>query len=260
MEAALRISGNRANTFPSTHWTTIRACAGDDRLAHAAREKLCEDYWYPLYAHICRLGNATHHAEDLVQDFFVHLLRQSWFAAVDQSKGRFRTFLLSSLDNFLRDQFKQRRAKKRGGDYQHVPYHLNEAELDRKEEGSSGSTPAQLYEVEWATTLVSATFQELEDEYVSTGHQRLFEHLKTYLSTPAEASLYRATAAELGISATNVQVAVHRLRSQYRKVLKRRVAMTVATPADVEEEMRHIRTVLASSWSGTQIPAFPSRA
>ena len=233
--------------FVSTHWTTIRACAGDNDLGRAAREEMCRRYWYPLYAYIRRWGHDGHHAEDLTQDFFADILSRPWFALVDQSKGNFRSFLLASLRQFLRGEFDRKNARKRGGTYQHVPYDLAVAESRYSLGGTASLDPAELYDLEWANSLVADALAGLEAEYTAANKRLQYEHLKSYLAAGGEDPRYEVTATLLGISIANVKVCVHRLRVRYRALLEERVAATVETPEDVRAEMLHLRAVLLAT-------------
>ena len=233
--------------FASTRWTTIRACAGNDDAAHAARERLCQDYWYPVYAYVKRLGNDKHHSEDLTQDFFAFILKRPWFVQADQNKGRFRSFLLISVDRFLHDQHDRRNAKKRGGEYQHVPHSLSSTEATDATDKELSVDPAQIFESEWASAVVVSTLRQLEEEYRAAGKITHHAHLKAYLTKEASNSDYEATANDLKISAGNVKVMIHRLRKRYAAILRERVAATVAVPADVADEMRHLRSILATT-------------
>lgn len=245
METAQPLSSPDHWRFASTHWTAIGLCAGNDDVAHAARESLCRAYWYPIYAYIKRCGNDHHHAEDLTQDFFDYILRRPWFVRADQTRGRFRTFLLTSIDNFLKEQFGRKQARKREGRYQHIPYNLSGMETGYAND--AGSNPTQRYEVEWASAIVAATLKQLEAEYADAGKGQHYPRLKRYLTIPGDATLYDETATELNISLSNAKVAVHRLRVRYGEVLRERVAQTVAAPEDIQDEVRYLRAVLAAS-------------
>ena len=234
--------------FASTHWTTVRACAGNDSFAQEAREEICRDYWYPTYAYIKRLGHPSHDAAELTQDFFAYILGREWFAHADSTRGKFRSFLLASLHNFLHDDSDRKKRWKRQGAYQHVPLDLeNAASRYAQSEASHTHDPGKLYEVEWASTIVAVSLERLEQEHATTDKYLQYQELGKFLMTEGDASRYEAAAIALGISAANVKVLVHRLRQRYKAILREQVARTVATPGDVEEEMRHLRSVLASS-------------
>ena len=230
--------------FASTRWTTIRACAGGDAV-QAARETLCRDYWYPVYVYIKRLGRQDFDAEDLTQEFFVHILGRSWFERADPARGRFRSFLLASLNHFLRDVFAGQQASKRGGGYQHVPLDLGSAESRYVLSMADRISPTEAYEVEWAANLVDAAWRRLEAEHIAAGKEDQFRALKVFLTVTGSQAGYEAAAEELGGTIESVKVGVHRLRKRYGIVLREEVARTVGTPEDVPVEMRHVRDALA---------------
>lgn len=230
----------------STHWTTVRACVGTDRSAQAARERLCRDYWYAIYAYLKRLNHQEFDAEDLTQDFFAYILNKPWFERADQSKGRFRAFLFASLDNFMRDRLDGQKAFKRGGTCQHIPLDLADAESRYTRSAAERISPAEAYETEWAATLVDAAWKRLEAEYAEAGKEAHFAALKIFLTVEAQATAYHSTARNLGLSVENVKVCVHRLRKRYGSILREEVARTVQHPGDVDGEMRYIRDAFAA--------------
>ena len=241
MAAPFHLAFSNRYSLVSTHWTTIRACVATDKAGQAARERLCRDYWYPLYAYIKRLGYQGHDAEDLTQGFFVHILDGSWFEHADESKGKFRSFLFASLDNFLRDCLNGKMALKRGGTYQHIPLDLGSAESRYVQSASTRLHPAAVYDTEWAAVVVDTAWKRLEAEYGDTGKRAVFEQLRGFLATSGDANRHAAAARVLGLSVANVKVNIHRLRKRYGAILRDEVARTVARPEDVPEEMRHIR-------------------
>ena len=243
MAAPSRIEFSNRHGLASTHWTAIRACAATDSAGHAARETLCRDYWYPLYAYIKRLGHQVHDAEDLTQGFFTHILSGPWFKHADQSKGKFRSFLFASLDNFLRDCFNEQTALKRGGGYQHIPLDLGNAESRYIQSAATRLPPAAVYDIEWAAVVVDIAWKRLEAEYGDSGKRALFEQLKGFLATSGNAERHAAAAQVLGLSIANVKVNIHRLRGRYGEILRDEVARTVSRPEDVPDEMSSIRAV-----------------
>ena len=233
--------------FASTCWTTIHSCSGNDSTAQAARAELCRDYWYPVYAFIKFQGNDTHYAEDLARDFFAYILGRSWLERVDQSKGRFRSFLLGTLNHFLSDEASRKTARKRAGGYHHIPHDLrSEERLDPAYEGANG-VPREIYEVEWATSLVVATLKQLEEEYEVAERALHYQHLKCYLKVEGALDSYQVVAAAIKISVSNVKVSVHRMRKRYAEILRERVAATIALPEDVADEVRYLFGVLAAA-------------
>lgn len=230
----------------STRWSAIRACGETKPLAQAAREGFCRDYWYPIYAYCKRLGHQQADAEDITQDFFAHILKNDWIERADSSKGRFRSFLLASLDNFLRDRFAATQAQKRAGGYQHIPLDISDAENRYAQIGHLSETPAEVFDSEWAAAVVDLAWKRLEAGYADTGKDALFERLKAYLLCEGSAGDYQAAAEELGISLENVKINVHRLRKRYGALLQEEVSRTVEHHSDIKAEMLHIREAFAA--------------
>ena len=245
MNGSLRQDTPHRHALASTHWTTIRACAGNDAVASQAREEICRDYWYPVYAYIKRSGQHDNDVEDLTQGFFQDILRRPWFTRVDETRGKFRSFLLTSINNFLRDRHAHGNRLKRDGGYQHESLDLGDAGLRYAQTEVSDLAPADAYESEWAATLVATALSRLGSEHLESGKQAQYYHLKKYLTADGDESSYGLTAEALGTSVKNVRVWVHRLRRRYGVILKDEVARTVSAHEEVHEEMRHLRAVLA---------------
>ena len=241
---AANVDSNRYG-LASTHWTTIRACTGAGKEAQAARETLCRDYWYPVYAYVRRLGRQKFDAEDLTQDFFADILRRQWLERADRSKGRFRAFLLKSLDNFLRDRLDGQKASKRGGRYQHIPLDLADAESRYARSADARVSPAETYEIEWAGAIVEVAWKRLEAEHAAAGKNTQFSKLKVFLTVEGQAAAYERVARDLGLSVENIRTSVHRLRRRYGVILREEVARTVEDLKDVPSEMQHIRDAFA---------------
>lgn len=232
--------------FATTHWTVVvNARAGDSSIARASLEKLCQSYWYPLYAFVRRQGHGPHDAQDLTQEFFARLLEKNYLGDVDRARGRFRSFLLASLKHFLANEWDRRRAQKRGGGQVHVPIDPQSAEERYGLEPGHAQTPEKLFERRWALTLLDQVLEKLSAEFAATGKAEQFEQLKATLTNDRGTVPYASIATNLGQSEGAVKVAVHRLRQRYREVLRAEIAHTVATPAEVEEELRHLFSALA---------------
>lgn len=227
--------------FATTHWTVILA-AGDQASPQAgqALEQLCRVYWYPLYAYVRRKGYNAHDAEDLTQAFFAHFLDKNYLARANRDRGRFRSFLLTSLQNFLAHEWERARAAKRGGGRTLVPWDEVSGESRYALEPVSGLSPDKVFEQRWATTVFQKALAELQREMAAAGNSEQFEHLKKFLSAKAEAGDYAEAAAALGMTPGAVGVAVHRLRQRYGELVRAEIAHTVSTPAEVEEEMRYL--------------------
>jgi DNA-directed RNA polymerase specialized sigma24 family protein len=230
--------------FNPTQWSIVLAAqkkGGEN--AEQALEQLCRDYWSPLYVFIRRQGETPHDAEDLTQAFFAKLLEKDYLEGVDQSKGRFRSFLLASLKHFLSHEREKARAQKRGGGQTMVPIDVQSAETHygvATVEPAEPKTAEKMFERRWALALLELTMVRLREDYASQGKIALFEQLKITLTEPRGTIGYVALGNALGLSEAAVKMAVLRLRRRYREILRAEVAQTVAEPEDVEDEIRHI--------------------
>jgi RNA polymerase sigma-70 factor (ECF subfamily) len=235
--------------FATTHWSVVVAAGAPiaDTESHAALEALCRAYWFPLYAYVRRRGHAPHDAQDLTQEFFARLLAGNWVADADQSKGRFRTFLLTALDRFLANAWDRAQAQKRGGGQQIVSLQLDDAEERlRCDPVDSAAAPERAFERRWALTLLETVVQKLAEEHRADGKAALFAALKPCLVGDRTAQPYAELAVALGLTEGAIKVSVHRLRQRYREMLRDEIAQTVANPGDVDAEMRHLFRVLSS--------------
>lgn len=235
-----------APAFVTTHWSVVLAATRSDTTrAQAALEHLCRIYWYPIYHFVRRQGHSTHDAQDLTQEFFARLLEKHWMADADQSRGRFRSFLLLMLKRFLVAEWRKANAQKRAGNLHPLPLPWDTAETRYTREPADNHTPEQAFEKQWALILLDTVVRDLGVDYEQEGNGRLFEVLKPSLTGSRETQPYAALAAALNMSEGAVRVAVHRLRERYRERLKAEVAHTVGSPADVDNELRHLFRVLA---------------
>jgi RNA polymerase sigma-70 factor (ECF subfamily) len=213
--------------------------------AHEALAQLCRTYWYPLYGYVRRCGHGPEDAKDLTQEFFARLLARNWIADADQTKGRFRSFLLGAMNHFLADEWDKARAQKRGGGVAAVPLEFGDAETKFSHEPADSVTPEQLFERRWALQLLETVVRRLRDEYAADGRDGLFAHLHPCLVGDRTAQPYADLARQLGVSEGTIKAAVHRLRQRYRQLLRAEIADTVGGSAEVEEELRHLFAVLA---------------
>jgi RNA polymerase sigma-70 factor (ECF subfamily) len=235
-----------ARGFATTHWSVVLAAGGSDAAgAREALSGLCQTYWYPLYAYVRRKGHSPQDAEDLTQEFFLRLLEHDWVARADQGKGRFRSFLLTVLNRFLADEWDKVSSKKRGGHLRRVPLSMEDAEKRFSREPVDAGTPEQEFEKQWALTVLERVLARLRDEYARRGQAALFDALKPSLAGSRQTQPYDRLGAELGMTEGNVKVAVFRLRRRYRQRLTEEIAHTVASPDEVESELRHLFRVLA---------------
>jgi RNA polymerase sigma-70 factor (ECF subfamily) len=223
----------------------VRA-AGDSSGPEArdALASLCTAYWYPLYAFVRRQGHGPEQAQDLTQGFFARLLEKNDLASADQTRGRFRSFLLAACKHFLSNERDREHALKRGGGRVPLSIDRTAAEGCYGREPSHDETPERLFERRWALTLLEQVLARLRGEYETAGKGRLFERLKGHLTGGGEA--HAQAAAELRMSEGAVKVAVHRLRQRYRDLLRDEIAQTLTDPAEVEDEVRALFAALGS--------------
>ena len=232
--------------FVTTHWSVVlTAGQSDTTRAQAALEKLCQTYWYPLYAYVRRRGHSVEDAQDSTQEFFARLLAGHWVGDADRTKGRFRTFLLTALNRFLANEWDRARAKKRGGGVVSVPLDTAVAESRYGADVGSALAPDQLYDRQWAMTLLDRALGRLEAEHDRLGKAGEFAVLSPALTAERGDIPYAAMAAQLGQNETAVRMAVHRLRKRFREVFREEITQTVADPSEVEEEIRHLLAALA---------------
>jgi RNA polymerase sigma-70 factor (ECF subfamily) len=218
----------------------LAAKRSDSSEAAAALEKLCRTYWYPLYAFLRREGRSPHDAQDLTQEFFARLLRRDFLENVDPQKGRFRSFLLAALRHFLCDEWDKARAEKRGGGQAIVSLNDHNAEERYLLEPDASAPAERIFEQHWALTLLAQALTRLREEFTAAGKAAEFVHLKVFLSTLTSDGAYDAVAANLQLSVDTIAVKVHRLRQRYGELIRAEIARTVASPADIEEELGHL--------------------
>lgn len=232
--------------FTTTHWSVVLA-AGDAASPHAAQalEKLCQTYWYPLYAYVRRRGYSPHDAQDLTQGFFAHLLGRNFLDYVSPQRGKFRSFLLASLNHFMSNERERAGALKRGGGQTLISIDADVAEDQYRLEPADAVTAEHIFERRWALTVLEQSFQELRDEFAAADKLAQFDRLKTFLEGEVHPGDYNRAAPELGMTPAGVATAVHRLRQRYAEIVRCEVAQTVADPAQVEEEMGNLRAILS---------------
>jgi len=234
-------------SFCPTHWTVVLAVAGADSVAaRDALEKLCRAYWPPIYAFIRRQGHNPHDAQDLTQGFFARLLEKNSFAEADRAKGRFRSFLLGALKHFLANEWDKANALKRGGGQTLIPIDVASVETTCGFEPADHATADKAFERRWALTLLDQVLRRLRQEYSDSGKEKMFEQLKQTLTEASRSVPYAEIAARLDTTEGAVKVAVHRLRQRYRELLRAEIASTVASPAEVEDELRNLFAALAN--------------
>ncbi len=231
------------SSFPKTHWTTVLVARREDmEKAAAAMEELCRLYWYPIYAFIRRNSNPQE-AEDLTQGFFAYLLKYETLQQANRGKGKFRTFLLHALKNFLANEFHRAHAIKRGRDAEIISLDGMTAEELYGRESANLLTPDKLYERQCACALLQRSLERLKTAYEQEGNGVRFEVLVEVLN--GEPAPYATYAEKLNISEGTVKVAVHRLRADFRDAIKAEVAQTVESPEEIDGEIRHLFVAVA---------------
>ena len=229
--------------FMTTRWTLMGG-AGEECRRDAAWEHFCRAYWYPVYSFIRRRGDSPEDASDLTQAFFTKLIEQDWLANVERRETRFSTLLITVLKNFLIKRHYHDAALKRGGGEKPVPLDLAQAERWFGAEPATQETPETLFERRWAHAVVAAALVRLHDECEATGKAKLFEVLGPYLSREPAAGDYEKAATQLGIASRSVAVSVHRLRADYREMVRVEVAAGLRDESRVNEEMRALAAAL----------------
>lgn len=225
--------------FATTQWSLVLAAGitgapdGGEALA-----RLCSLYWYPVFAFVRRQGHSVDEAQDLTQGFFARLLEKREIGNADRDRGRFRTFLLTACKHFLLNQHDREQTIKRGGGTSAVPIDIIEAEGRYERALVTTDTPERAYERQWAFTLLAVVLDGLRHEYVAAGNERLFDRLSAFVADPGGS--YAEAAADLDMTLSAVKMAVHRLRRRYREALLERVADTVDSQEEVDDEIRYL--------------------
>lgn len=228
-------TGVLPQTFQTTRWSLVRQANGSvDDAAVQALAALCESYWYPVYAYIRRSGHSAHDAEDLTQGFFARLLEKDTLAHADPAKGRLRNFLLTCVQNYLRNEHQRASAQRRRPQLL-ISFDAGWAEQRFAIEPADALSPDRLYQRRWALTLLEFTLQVLEQEYSADGKRELFAALRPCLGfTKEKAPNYAEIAAQLACSEGAVKTQVFRLRQRWREILFQQVSITLDDPTSDE--------------------------
>jgi DNA-directed RNA polymerase specialized sigma24 family protein len=244
---------SRPGAFATTRWSLILSGANSrsgEKDTRAALAELCRIYWRPIFAFVSRRGYSAADAEDLTQDFFVMILESDWLQNADPNRGRFRSLLRKSLQNFLNDAADKTGARKRGGEVSFVSWDAWMAEAPSRLSLSTQrlhSMPAErLFDVQWAATVVERALGRLREECASKGRLRIFDVLSAYLTAERDDVSCASLVATLGVPQDRVKKLLYRMRQRYRWLLRDEVANTVENPADVEDELRHLCGALAA--------------
>ena len=232
--------------FATTQWSVVLQAGGEGSASADALAELCRRYWYPLYAHIRRRGNAEHDAQDLTQAFIAFLLEKQTVGAADPDRGRFRSFLLKSLNNFLANEHRAASAQKRGGGANVLSIDFADAEERYSREPSHEVTPQRIFQRRWAITVLDAALAQVGDEFERDGKGDLFAALKPLLVPGEDAPAYRDIGERFSTTDAAVKVAAVRLRKRYAKALRKVIAETVESSDAVDEEMRQLMDALGN--------------
>ena len=233
-----------AAQFTSTHWSVVVEAQGESPAAEEALEKLCRIYWRPIYSFVLRQAVGREAAEDITQGFFADLLEHKSLTAVRKEKGRFRSYLLGALKYFLADERRRAMAIKRGKGQRLIPLEELSADERTEMEPTDPVTAELIYERRWASTVLERVLDLLKNEYVAAGNAALFDSLKQLLPGEPGAPSQADIAGQLGMTANAVRQAFYRFRQRYQLLLREEIAHTVATPGDIEDELRHLIAVV----------------
>lgn len=236
----------RTGLFNTTQWSAVLAAGSlGSPAAEEALTALCQTYWYPLYCCVRRHGYIPEDAQDLTQGFFAKLLERNQITLADPERGRFRTFLLRSLENYLRSAHRNRTAQKRGGGREMVSWDAQTAEERFASEPADQLSPADRFEREWAQALLEEVLDRLRHEFLVSGREELFAALEPHLWGDDASTPHSEIGVALEMTTVAVRVTLHRLRQRFGDLVRAEIANTVANPADVDLELEHLRRILA---------------
>ena len=233
-----------AVAFTTTHWSVVLTAQGESPAAHEALERLCRIYWRPIYSFVRRQGFGREEAEDITQGLFAQLLERKRLSAVRKEKGRLRSFLLGALKFFLADEQRRAMAIKRGKGHRLIPLEELRADEEIHMEPADPVTAEMIYERRWALTVLEHVLSRLKDEYRAAGNAALFDSLKQLLPDEPGSPSQAEIAAQLGMTENALRQAFYRFRQRYQSLLREEIANTVATPGDIEDELRHLIAVI----------------
>jgi RNA polymerase sigma factor (sigma-70 family) len=238
--------GQRKDWFSTTHWSVVRSAGHSSSPAYReALATLCQAYWFPLYNYLRCKGHDSHDAEDYTQAFFARMLEKHDFRMADPSRGKFRTFMLTALKNFVANEHRRERAQKRGGEDDILSLDFVLAEEQYSRELTDGITPEQLFERSWSLAVIHRAMSTIEKSITDAGEERQFFLLRTFLVSDNDSISYKDAAATLGMAEGAVKVAVHRLRKRFQKALRDEIAQTVTSESEIDEEIKQLIAALS---------------
>jgi RNA polymerase sigma-70 factor (ECF subfamily) len=236
-----------SSRFPTTQWSLVVEAAGQDTPeARAALAALCETYWYPLYAYARRSGHTEEDARDLIQGFFARFLEKDYLQGRSPAKGKFRSYLLGALKHFMANEYVRAKAAKRGGKQRILPleFDLDDGERRYANEPSTNLTAEIVFEQRWALTLLRRALVGLRAHFDEAGKLEFYDTLEGFLPGGRYSRTYKEAAERLDMPVERVKGVIHRLRGQYREMLRAEVAHTVSGPDEVDDEIRHLIEVV----------------
>jgi RNA polymerase sigma factor (sigma-70 family) len=239
--------------FLTTRWSLILSATdlgGEQQKAHDALAELCRTYWRPIFSFVRGRGYSVEDAQDLTQDFFAAILKNNWLQHADRNRGRFRSLLLRSLQNFLINAAERADARKRGGDVEFISWDgwtaESQSQFSIPIEGVNSLPPERLFDLNWAMTVVEHALQRLREECESKGKLWLFQALSPHLTEERDELCYANLSAELKMAEPAVKKQLHKMRQRYRSLLRDEVSQTVEDPSDVDDEIRYLCASLAA--------------
>jgi RNA polymerase sigma-70 factor (ECF subfamily) len=248
-----RQDASEPREFVTTRWSLILSAANlgsEEQRAHDALAELCRTYWRPIFLFVRGRGYSIEDAQDLTQDFFLAILKNDWLQHADRNRGRFRSLLLRSLQNFLINAAEKTRARKRCGGVELISWDdWNAESLSQSSipvQALQSLSPQRLFDLSWATTVVEHALQRLREECESKGKLWLFQALSSHLTDERDEVSYAKLSAELGMAETAVKKQLHNMRQRYRSLLRDEVSQTVENPADVNDEIHYLCASLAT--------------
>lgn len=233
--------------FETTQWTVVLAAGeGDEPEARQALASLCRSYWHPVHAYLRARGYGLQEAEDLTQGFFTRLIEKDALRHARRERGRFRSFLLASLKNYLANEWHRERAQKRGGERDLLRLETGDLESRRPVEPATWTTPEDVFLEQWTLTVLDRTMASLGAEMLDRGQGEEFEMLRDLLTPQGSGMRYQDVAARLDTTEGAVKVRIHRLRKRFGELLRREVADVVSSPEEVEDELHSLLEAVAS--------------
>lgn len=231
--------------FPSTHWSLVREIQTGEPEAALALTKICERYWYPIYAFLRRSGYGRSDAEDLTQTFFQRLIERDTFNTFEPGGTKLRSFLLGCLKHTLSDCGRHDNAQKRGGLVPHVSFDGMEADERYLHEPRDKRDPEWLFTQNWAHQLLATVREQLRASFTQSRRLEVFDALLPYITLDDDQPSYREIAEKIGGSEANARILVFRLREKFRDLLREEIALTVGSPEEIQSEMDWLKSVLA---------------